>query len=279
MADLFTIENILTLLMLILLQAVLGFDNLLYISLESKYAPKEKQSSVRKIGIGLAIVLRILLLFALMSVIKYFQNPFLHVNWEGVLVTEVNIHSLIVLFGGGFIIYTAIKEIWHLISHHDEHEAEGKGKQKSAGKVIFMIVLMNLVFSFDSILSAMALTNYIGVYWIEMVLMSIAIVISGVLMIVLADKVSNFLRKNRMFEVLGLFVLFIVGIMLLTEGGHLAHIKLFGNEIVPMSKTTFYFVIVILVIVDIVQSRYQKKIIKMEQLEQEKRKNLSQFSD
>ena len=64
-----------------------------------------------------------------------------------------------------------------------------------------------------------------------------------------------------MYEVLGLFILFIVGIMLVTEGGHLAHLKLFGNEITPMSKTTFYFVIAILVITDIVQGRYQKKLI------------------
>jgi len=80
-------------------------------------------------------------------------------------------------------------------------------------------------------------------------------------MIVLADKVSNFLQKNRMYEVLGLFILFIVGIMLLSEGGHLAHLHLFNNAITPMSKTTFYFVIVVLVIVDIVQGRYQKKLL------------------
>ena len=65
-----------------------------------------------------------------------------------------------------------------------------------------------------------------------------------------------------MYEVLGLFILFIVGIMLITEGGHLAHLEFFGNEIVPMSKTTFYFVIAILVVVDIVQGRYQKKLLK-----------------
>jgi predicted tellurium resistance membrane protein TerC len=91
--------------------------------------------------------------------------------------------------------------------------------------------------------------------------MAIAIVISGLLMLLLADKTSTFLAKNRMYEVLGLFILFIVGIMLVTEGGHLAHIKLFGNEIVPMSTTTFCFILAILVIVDVVQGRYQKKIL------------------
>jgi len=96
--------------------------------------------------------------------------------------------------------------------------------------------------------------------------MAIAIVASGLLMLLLADKISAFLAKNRMYEVLGLFILFIVGIMLVTEGGHLAHLKIFGNEIVPMSKTTFYFVIAVLVVVDIVQGRYQKKLIKEESL-------------
>ena len=91
--------------------------------------------------------------------------------------------------------------------------------------------------------------------------MAIAIVISGLLMLILADRISTFLAKNRMYEVLGLFILFIVGIMLITEGGHLAHIKLFGEEIVPMSKTTFYFVLGILVIVDVVQGKYQKKLL------------------
>ena len=76
MEGLFTLDSLFTLVMLVLLQVVLGFDNLLYISLESKKAPEEKQSYVRKLGVGLAIILRIVLLFALMSLIQFFQNPF-----------------------------------------------------------------------------------------------------------------------------------------------------------------------------------------------------------
>jgi predicted tellurium resistance membrane protein TerC len=93
--------------------------------------------------------------------------------------------------------------------------------------------------------------------------MATAIVIGGVLMIWLADHVSEFLQKNRMYEVLGLFILFVVGIMLLSEGGHLAHLSFFGHEIHPMTKGTFYFVIVVLVLTDLVQSRYQRKLQKM----------------
>ena len=255
---------IFTLLMLILLQAVLGFDNLLYISLESKKAPEADQKKVRKTGILIAIILRIVLLFVLVSIIDFFQDPFSFLTGE---ITDVihfafNGHSIIVLLGGGFIIYTAIKEIWHMIGDTDLSTGiDNDKKTKSSNSVIMSIVLMNLVFSFDSILAAIGLTSEIENSTTAFIVMAIAIVISGLLMLFLADRISTFLAKNRMYEVLGLFILFIVGIMLVTEGGHLAHITIFGEEIVPMSATTFYFVLAVLVIVDIVQGKYQKKLI------------------
>ncbi|WP_299101316.1 tellurium resistance protein TerC [uncultured Winogradskyella sp.] len=265
-------EILFTLLMLVMLQAVLGFDNLLYISLESKKAPLEEQKRVRKIGILIAIVLRIVLLFVLVKVIGFFQEPFsfLTGHIENVIDFAFNGHSIIVLIGGGFIIYTAIKEIWHMIATPDlSHDVEGGNdkRSKTANAVIVSIVIMNLVFSFDSILAAIGLTSEIEDSTTAFIVMAIAIVASGLLMLFLADRISTFLAKNRMYEVLGLFILFIVGIMLITEGGHLAHLKIFGNEIVPMSKTTFYFVIVVLVIVDVVQGRYQKNLIKEKEQE------------
>lgn len=122
-------------------------------------------------------------------------------------------------------------------------------------KVVTWIVLMNLVFSFDSILSAMALTD---TFWV----MAVAIMIGGILMIWLSDRVSEFLQKNRLYEVLGLFILFVVGIMLLSEGAHLAHLQIAGHAIMPMTKATFYFVIGVLVLTDVVQGRYQRKLMK-----------------
>jgi len=258
------VEHFVTLGLLVLLQAVLGFDNLLYISLESKKAPKDQQKRVRQIGIGIAIALRIVLLFILVAVIGFFKEPFAFLTGEikDVIKFAFNGHSIIVLLGGAFIMYTAIKEIWHMIGIQDLHiDEEGdKKRMKSANAVIVSIVIMNLVFSFDSILAAIGLTSDIENSTTAFIIMAIAIVISGILMLVMADKISEFLAKNRMYEVLGLFILFIVGIMLITEGGHLAHIKIFGEEIVPMSKTTFYFILFILIIVDVVQGRYQKKL-------------------
>ncbi|MEM6330465.1 MAG: hypothetical protein AAF790_09465 [Planctomycetota bacterium] len=338
---LFSVPALSTLAVLILLQAVLGFDNLLYISIESKRAPEEKQAFVRRTGILMAIGLRIVLLFVIMSAIDSLKKPLFTLDLrspfaasaddgpsDGAEATEASaagegntedaksadsneaadgtatsdapagdgaagdeatangaepeklgptggeksewkvgyqergdywlygdftFHSLITLFGGVFILYTAVKEVLHLLAV--EHiEGKGDAKPKSAGAVIFMIVLMNLIFSLDSILSAMALTKN---FWV----MAVAIVVSGLLMLYLADTVSEFLKKNRMYEVLGLFILFIVGVMLIGEGGHLAHLQLFTYHVEPMAKSTFYFSIGVLVVIDIVQSKYRKKLL------------------
>ena len=246
-------ENLLTLGFLVLLQAVLGFDNLLYISLASKRAPAEDQQRVRKLGIALAVILRIALLFVLIKLIALVDKELFHIDLFDWVEGSFNLHALIVLLGGGFIVYTALKEIWHMVSMEEDPQHHADQKPKSAKSVIAMIVVMNLVFSFDSILSAMALTD---VFWV----MATAIVIGGILMIWLADHISTFLEKNRMYEVLGLFILFIVGIMLLSEGGHLAHLAFFGHDVMPMTKATFYFVIAVLVVIDVVQGRYQKKL-------------------
>jgi predicted tellurium resistance membrane protein TerC len=252
MSALFTIENLMTLAMLTLLQAVLGFDNLLYVSLESKRVAEDKQQYVRRLGIGMAILLRIILLFVVMGAIDYFKEPVFSLH-SGLIDGSFNVHSIIVLVGGVFIIYTATKEIFHMLSIDDIGHVEVDG-HRTVRAAIFWIVLMNLVFSFDSILSALALTKVFPV-------MAVSIVISGLMMIYLADHVSEFLKKNRMYEVLGLFILFIVGVMLLSEGGHLAHLHLFGNAIEPMAKSTFYFVIAVLVLIDLAQGRYQRKLI------------------
>ncbi len=246
------LNDLVTLFFLVLLQAVLGFDNLLYISIESKRAPADKQAMVRKWGIGLAVVLRIGLLFVLLRLVEAVREPFLHLPFDGVLEGEFNLHALVVLLGGAFILYTAVKEITHMmrLEEADEEDTE----PRSAAAAIAWIVAMNLIFSFDSILSAMALTR---VFWV----MATAIVTGGLLMIWLSDRVASFLERNRMYEVLGLFVLFVVGVMLVSEGGHLAHIRLWGHAVTPMSKTTFYFVIGVLLLTEVVQGRYQRKLL------------------
>jgi len=254
MEGLLSVQNWFTLMMLILLQAVLGFDNLLYISLESKKVAPRHQAYVRRMGLAVAIVLRIVLLFVILQAIELFSEAFFTVKLAGIIEFELNLHALIVLLGGGFILYTAIQEIFHKISI-SEHDGGDAKSRRSVAMAIFWIVAMNLVFSFDTILSALALTN---IFWI----MATAIVVTGVAMIYLIDHVAAFLDRNRMYEVLGLFILLLVGVLLVSDGGHLAGLVLFGNEVLPMAKSTFYFVLFVMVAVDLVQSRYQKKLMR-----------------
>jgi len=253
MADLFTLTNLGNLGVLIFLQAVLGFDNLLYISIESRRAPEADQAKVRKYGILIAVGLRIVLLFVMMQLIELLEAPFFSIHWTGVIEGSFNFSVIVFLFGGGFIMYTAVKEISHLLAmEHIENSLETQ-KPKSAASVIAIIVFMNLIFSFDSVLSALAITDVF-------IVLAIAILISGIAMMLLADAVSEFIKKNRTYEVLGLFVLLIVGIVLLGEGGHEGHLTLFGYPVQPIDKTTFYFSIAVLFIVQAIQSKFQKKL-------------------
>jgi len=264
MAELLTLEALFTLFMLILLQAVLGFDNLLYIAIESNKVgdPKDAQR-VRKYGIAIAVILRIVLLFLIVKLFALLAEPLFGVHFGNILSGEFTAQALITLVGGGFIIYTAIKEIHHLLQvDHIEH-SEGSGSRSVMG-AIALIVAMNLVFSVDSILSAMAIASVPGVDGgpptYQVPLMVIAILVSGLGMILLADRVTNFLKKNRMYQVLGLFILFLVGVLLVTEGAHLAHLKLFGFPIDAMSKSSFYLVVGVLVVTDVLSNRYQKRL-------------------
>jgi len=254
MSDLFTAENLFTLLVLTALETVLGFDNLLYISIEAKRVAPERQKYVRRLGTVLAIGLRIVLLFVVLQLIAMFQTPIFGFALDAVE-GHFNGHSLIVLAGGAFLIHTAIKEIFHMLVIGDLEHEKGEGpKHRSVGSALFWIMVMNIVFSFDTVLSAVALTR-------NFIVMATAIVLSGILMVVLAEHVANFLQRNRMYEVLGLFVLLLVGVMLLAEGGHIAHLAFFGYPVEPMAKSTFYFVVGALLVVDILQGRYQRKLV------------------
>ena len=265
MADLLTLENLVSLLMLCFLQSVLGFDNLLYISIESRRAPAKSQRSVRRQGIFLAVALRLVLLFVMIELIDSLKNPFFILDLPGVLEGGVNFSTIVFLLGGIFIIFTAVKEISHMLLLDETDHARGQRTSKSAVQVVLLIVIMNLIFSFDSILSALAITDVFPV-------LAAAIVFSGIAMLALADGVTEFLKKNRAYEVLGLFILFIVGLVLLGEAGPAAahamndeslQIRIFGHALLPMSKTTFYFSTVVLFSVEILQTVYQRQLVKV----------------
>jgi predicted tellurium resistance membrane protein TerC len=198
----------------------------------------------------------------MVSLIDAMAEPFYIFDWVGVIEGGVNFATCVFIFGGVFIIYTAVKEISHMLTIHDLSADVEHKSGKSAVSVVMLIVFMNLIFSFDSVLSALAITKVFPI-------LAAAIILSGLVMLLLADGVTRFLEKNRMYEVLGLFILLIVGVVLLGEAGqaaaHAMHddslaLKFFGYEVVPMSKTTFYFSVIVLFAVEILQSGYSRKL-------------------
>ncbi len=266
MADLLTLDNAWHLLVIFILEMILGFDNLLYISIEANRGPIGQQERLRKQGIIWAVILRIILLWLTIIMLARFQKPFFSINGSGGdhfnlnlpvdwIQGDFNLQVLVFIVGGAFLMYTAIKEISHMLSVDDLH-SDHENKHSSAMRVMINILIMNLVFSFDSTLTAMAISKVFEV-------MAAGIILSGLAMFLIADGFARFLEKNRMYEVLGLFVLLIVGVSLLGEGGHLGHLKLFGHPIEPLAKTTFYFSIAVLFMVEVVQSRYQRKLDKI----------------
>ena len=148
-------------------------------------------------------------------------------------------HFIIVLFGGAFILYTAIKEIIHMLSLNDEDAADNA--TSTPNEAIFWIVIMNLVFSFDSILAAIPLTKGLGSNMLQLGVMGTAIVFSGVMMLVMADRVSIFLQKES--HVRGSWIVHSVfGRGNAGDGSRTSgKSKLMGYEIHAMNKSTFYF--------------------------------------
>jgi len=275
-AELLTVQALFTLFMLILLQAVLGFDNLLYIAIESnKVGDEEDAKKVRRWGIGIAVALRIILLFVIVNLFGLLAKPLFGAHIEGIFEGDFTFQALVTLLGGAFIIYTAIKEIHHLLQvDHIEH-SEGGGLRSVAG-AIALIVAMNLVFSVDSILSAMAIASVDASNVINAAgetLSAFAGNVTECKQSLIANPVAGAMdceptkTKNRMYQVLGLFILFLVGVLLVTEGAHLAHLKLFGFEIAAMSKSSFYLVVFVLIVTDIISNRYQNRLWAQKQAE------------
>ena len=159
-----------------------------------------------------------------------------------------NFENTFMMFGGVFVIWMAIKGIFHMMKFEND-----KAKPKvSPRKAIISIVWMNLIFSFDSILSAMAMSRNV---WV----LSAAIIVGGLLMLWLSDKVSEFLKKNREYEIMGLIILLLVGGMMLSEGAHGASMYLFGHEVVAMSHATLYLLLTVVVITEVLQTIFKKK--------------------
>jgi predicted tellurium resistance membrane protein TerC len=243
-----------SLLTLTFLEIVLGIDNIIFISISANRLAEEDQKKATNVGLLLAMLLRIVLLFGI-TWLTAMEEPFFEIQ-TNLLKGAFSGQSVILILGGLFLLYKSTSEIHHKLEG-DDPEAEGHAKSPSSlSKVIVQITLINIVFSFDSILTAVGMTN--GVHG-ALVIMVIAVVLSVIIMMVFAVPVGRFVNRHPTIQMLGLSFLILIGFMLIAEGAHLAHFSMAGAEIGNVPKGYLYFAIAFSLGVEFLNIRLRKK--------------------
>lgn len=203
MEVLLTSEGIIALLTLTFLEIVLGVDNIIFISIISNRLPKHQQRMARNLGLALALVMRIALLLAISWIITFTEPLFT------VMEHAVSVKDLILIIGGLFLIGKSTTEIHESLEIEEEHEKDQA--TATLAKVIFQIVALDVVFSFDSILTAIGLTP-------EIVIMIVAVSIAMIVMMTFAGKISEFINRHPSLQMLAMSFLILIGFMLVLEG-------------------------------------------------------------
>lgn len=243
------------LLTLTFLEIILGIDNIIFISIVTGKLPPEKRKRATKIGMFLAMFMRIALLFGI-TVLIAMKKPWFSFDW-GFISAGVSGQGLILLLGGMFLIYKSTKEIHEKVDEKGEEEKQIKKTAATTfGSVLMQIILIDLVFSIDSILTAVGMTNGVaGALYI----MIAAVVISVLVMMQFAVPVGTFVNKHPSIQILALSFLILIGFMLITEAAHLSNALIFGNHVTPIPKGYLYFAIAFSLLVEVLNMKVKKK--------------------
>ena len=251
MPDLTSPETWIAFLTLTFLEVVLGVDNIIFITIAANKLNKEDQAKARNWGLLLAMIFRILLLFGISYLIAM-QEPWFHTNiswFDGAFSGQ----SIILIIGGLFLIYKSVSEIHHKLEGDPEEE---QNKMKKVGatlmNVIIQIALINIIFSFDAILTAIGLSD-------NVIVMIGAVIISVLIMMAFAGPVGNFVNEHPTIQMLGLAFLILIGFMLIAEGAHLAHLKIAFQEIGTVPKGYLYFAIAFSLLVEFLNLKLRTK--------------------
>jgi len=243
------------LLTLTFLEIILGIDNIIFISIVTGKLPEENRKRATRIGLFLAMFMRIALLMGISYLIAMKATLF-SINW-GWLNADFTGQALILFAGGLFLIYKSTKEISEKVDHKGEEEKTIKTAAKqSFSNVILQILLIDLIFSIDSILTAVGMTNGVNG---ALTIMITAVVISVGIMMLFAVPVGNFVNKNPSIQILGLSFLILIGFMLITESMHLSNAALAGEHIGAVPKGYLYFAISFSLAVEFINMRIRKK--------------------
>ena len=226
-------ETYISLLTLTLLEIVLGIDNIIFISIITDRLPKEQQKRTRTIGLMLALIMRIILLSFITYIIQLKEPLFTITKFE------VSVRDVILFLGGTFLLAKSVSEIHGKVEGSHEHEVSKK--KQSFAQVILQILLLDIVFSFDSILTAIGLSN-------QLPIMITAIIISMIVMIYFVEIISRFINKHPTLQVLALSFLILIGFMLILDGFHF-----------EIPKGYIYFALFFSVMVEMINMKLRKK--------------------
>lgn len=208
MPDLSSPEVWISLLTLTFLEIVLGVDNIIFITIASNKLAEEQKPRARNIGLLLAMIFRVGLLFGISFLIRM-SEPLFHYE-SSLLSGALSGQSFILIAGGIFLLYKSVTEIHHKLEGHALDIGPVKSSNSSLLKAVLQISLINIVFSFDSILTAVGLTN-------DILIMIVAVVVSVLIMMAFAGPVGNFVNKHPTIQMLGLAFLLLIGFMLIAE--------------------------------------------------------------
>ncbi|MGB8194916.1 MAG: TerC family protein [Chitinophagaceae bacterium] len=242
MQELLTADGLISLLTLVILEVVLGIDNVIFVSIIMGRLPKNKQLSARRWWMVTGITTRVILLFALSWLIQQKGKPLFtlfHKNFD--------LASLVMLAGGLFLLYKTVKEIHHKLEG-DELEAEGMSSKKisSFAGAVFQILLVDMVFSFDSIITAVGIAKHLTV-------MIVAVVIAMIVMFLFSQRISDFIHRHPTLKMLALSFLVLVGVVLIVEGWNSEKAHELGL------KNYVYFAMAFSFTVELLNMRLRKK--------------------
>lgn len=250
-------DAIFALLTLTFLEIVLGIDNIVFISIAANKLPENHRSKATTIGLILAMVQRIVLLF-FVSFLVGLSTPFYHLNFD-ILQSSISWQSIILFAGGLFLIYKSTSEIRAKVDFDDHFNATKNRTINTLSKVIVQIIIIDFIFSIDSILTAVGMTNGLHPnHNYTLVLMIIAVVISIIVMMVFANPIRRFIEINPSIQILGLAFLILIGFMLITEAAHLSETAVFGSSIGAVPKGYLYFAIAFSLFVEFLNFRMDK---------------------
>ncbi|HLU88057.1 MAG TPA: TerC family protein [Taishania sp.] len=242
---LFTFEGLTYFIILALLEIVLGIDNIIFISIVTDKLPAESQRKGRNIGLSLALIIRLILLVFVAWIMKSVSPLF--PNTEIAILKNFSLQSLVLLLGGLFLIYKSTIEMHNSIKGgHEEHLKQTKNQLSS---VIFQIVMIDIVFSFDSIITAIGMTNDLQkeTGHDPLVIIYAAIIVSMIVMMLFAKPISNFINNRPTIKMIALSFLVTIGVILVAES--------FGQHV---PKGYIYFAMLYALVVEFLNIRMRK---------------------